>query len=68
MSLATGLGLTGEEKIKVDIVVKLVGSTELTETLHFPQKQPEALMGSVLPKSFKEGGDITGNVTQKYDS
>ena len=49
-------------------MVKLVGTTELVKTLPFPQKQPEALMGSILPKIFKEGGDRVRNLTQKYDS
>lgn len=47
-------------------MVTLVGTTKQAETPHFPQKQPEALMGSILPKIIKEGGDIARNVTQNY--
>lgn len=56
-----------KEKEKGTFVVRLVGTTELVETLHFPQKKPEALMGSLIPRIIKEGGDIPRNVTQKHD-
>lgn len=49
-------------------MVKSAGTTEQAETPHFPWKQPEAPVGSVLPSIIKEGGDMARNVTQEYES